>query len=116
MLGGLCRRCGANQKLQFDHIDRATKAANVADMLTAALELFEAEVRKCQLLCKPCHRKKSLEAGDQQAAQHGLGLYSRGVCRCDICRAARHAKYLRCGNSLGLWRSWERVSMAWKRS
>src|SRR5215470_14817083 len=50
-LGGRCIRCGATQKLQFDHIDRAAKVANISEITSWSLDRFRAEVDKCQLLC-----------------------------------------------------------------
>ena len=60
-LGGQCVRCGATERLEFDHIDPATKVNSIAQMSSASEAKFWAEVKKCQLLCKPCHITKTNE-------------------------------------------------------
>lgn len=97
-LGGGCAICGSTYGLQFDHVDRTTKVATIAKMWTASREKFEAELLKCQLLCKKHHIEKGRAAGDiLPASPHGSqGRYERYRCRCDICRLAhnaRHRKY-----------------------
>lgn len=62
-LGGECVRCGATSDLQMDHIDRSTKSFEISKLWSVSKARYDAEVAKCQLLCRPCHRKKSLEAG-----------------------------------------------------
>jgi hypothetical protein len=99
-LGGCCARCGATANLEFDHIDRAIKVADVSYLASkAALAKFLAEVDKCQLLCGPCHHDKSREYGETGGGQnkmtevpHGTSSgYTYWKCRCDDCRAARGA-------------------------
>jgi|14_taG_2_1085336.scaffolds.fasta_scaffold22157_1 5-methylcytosine-specific restriction endonuclease McrA len=62
-LGGQCVRCGATEKLEFDHINPLDKSLNVSNKLTLKnayqLEELIEEVDKCQLLCEDCHRKKT---------------------------------------------------------
>jgi 5-methylcytosine-specific restriction endonuclease McrA len=64
MLGGKCVRCGATSDLQFDHIDRRTKEFKIGDWWSVAYDKFLAEVKKCQILCFPCHIKKTVEEKD----------------------------------------------------
>jgi 5-methylcytosine-specific restriction endonuclease McrA len=101
-LGGSCVRCGAVDHLEFDHIDRATKVADVSYLASkASLARFLAEVDKCQLLCSPCHHDKSREYGETGGGwnknktgevPHGTSSgYLYWKCRCDPCRAARTA-------------------------
>jgi 5-methylcytosine-specific restriction endonuclease McrA len=64
MLGDQCARCGATEELEFDHIDPDMKSFSIAARIRdTRFELLEAEARKCQLLCKQCHRDKT--AGEQ---------------------------------------------------
>jgi hypothetical protein len=58
MLGGECW-CGSADDLQFDHIDPTTKLFAIASGLDRPRQELEAEVRKCQLLCRPHHIEKS---------------------------------------------------------
>jgi hypothetical protein len=60
-LGAPCARCGARcedpQSFDFDHLPGAAKVARVNWMARhRSLEAVKAEMAKCQLLCKPCHR------------------------------------------------------------
>jgi 5-methylcytosine-specific restriction endonuclease McrA len=85
-LGGCCARCGATEDLDFDHIDRTAKVRQISEATNWSLDRFLAEVDKCQLLCKSCHRSKSIEAGDNGAVTHGGGARGKHNCKCDLCR------------------------------
>lgn len=64
LLGGKCVHCGTTERLQFDHInrDRTDKKKVVAYMVfSASWDDVLKELQKCQLLCFPCHIKKSTE-------------------------------------------------------
>ena len=64
-LGGKCVRCGATERLDFDHIIPANKSYTIGSNITCfSLEELILEVDKCQLLCRPCHIQKSRENGD----------------------------------------------------
>tara|TARA_R110002012_G_scaffold35523_2_gene101273 strand:+ start:885 stop:1880 length:996 start_codon:yes stop_codon:yes gene_type:complete len=64
-LGGKCVRCGATEKLDFDHIIPADKSYTIGSNITCfSLEELILEVDKCQLLCRPCHIQKGRESGD----------------------------------------------------
>jgi 5-methylcytosine-specific restriction endonuclease McrA len=76
-LGGRCSMCGSTAKLEFDHIDPASKTINIAKLWTASRVRFEAEVSKCQLLCKACHIAKSQAEGSLKTAIKGV-RYIRG--------------------------------------
>ena len=60
-LGGKCNHCGDTDRelLEFDHVDPATKVCNVARASSFSELRFWEEVRKCQLLCPPCHKRKT---------------------------------------------------------
>lgn len=57
----ICAACGSVDQLQLDHIDPATKIHH--SIWSWSAERREAELAKCQVLCKPCHDEKS--AGEQ---------------------------------------------------
>tara|TARA_B100001059_G_scaffold228954_1_gene260779 strand:+ start:102 stop:1097 length:996 start_codon:yes stop_codon:yes gene_type:complete len=64
-LGGKCVRCGATEKLDFDHIIPANKSYTIGSNITCfSIEELILEVDKCQLLCRPCHIQKGIENGD----------------------------------------------------
>jgi hypothetical protein len=86
MLGGRCVRCGATEKLHFDHIDPSTKTFAVGSDLSRAWDVLVEEALKTQLLCPPCHVEKGRE--DRPEVGHGLYRYEYYRCRCDVCKAA----------------------------
>ena len=107
LLGGKCAACGEVSGLQFDHVNKNTKSFTISDrMACASKEILLAELAKCQLLCVPCHaRKTASECGHVLRAdrpptppkpprepvvlRHGsLVAYKYHGCRCDICTAA----------------------------
>jgi len=59
-LGSVCIVCGANENLEFDHIDPDTKLCSVARASSFSEVRFWNEVRKCQLLCTDCHKEKHI--------------------------------------------------------
>ena len=61
MLGNKCVQCGAEEELQFDHIDRSTKEFVLSGRgLDKSLKKIMDEVKKCQILCNTRHRAKTL--------------------------------------------------------
>jgi hypothetical protein len=55
-----CCRCGYNKcarALQFHHIDKANKSADISNMIRYACtrEILEKELAKCCLVCANCH-------------------------------------------------------------
>lgn len=92
-LGGRCVRCGSTDNLEFDHIDPNDKSRDICDIWTLGEKLLVEELQRCQLLCSPCHRKKTIEdnyeSGRYPRREHGtLTMHRRGKCRCDLCREA----------------------------
>ena len=90
LLGGVCVKCGASENLQFDHIDPATKVKNVTLMFNPLA--WRDEIKKCQLLCPPCHTDKTIVDLNRTKAvgTHGT-LSSYRHCKCDLCKAAKQA-------------------------
>lgn len=94
-LGGQCVRCGATERLEFDHVDSTTKEAPVSTLLDCTWERLLKELIKCQLLCRPCHVAKSFEQGDVpgKPAEHGsFAKYRHHGCRCKECTEANRLK------------------------
>ena len=88
-LGGVCVKCGSTEKLQFDHIDPATKSFTIGQKLVnTSLSRLREELAKCQLLCSECHRKKTLSDNgwDTERAHGTLSKYTKEKCRCIECR------------------------------
>jgi len=55
----------------FDHLERANKVSSIANMVAGAheLEAIKHELKKCQLLCIPCHRRKTKAEKDWMRAK-----------------------------------------------
>ena len=54
-LGGKCEKCGSASNLEFNHIDPLNK-----EMEASGKSNFKkGEYKKCELLCKSCHRRWS---------------------------------------------------------
>ena len=98
LLGSKCINCGSTERLEFDHIkmDREDDKHIVTRMIYSNKwsDVLE-ELKKCQLLCKSCHIKKSnSERGHTGLQRHGiLGTYTSG-CRCKQCSDC-HKSYMR---------------------
>ena len=89
-LGGKCVQCSERGNLDIDHIDPHTKSFTLAQCGSASEERWQDELQKCQLLCKPCHRNKTLKDRGQKSARevHGT-LSSYRYCKCELCKAAK---------------------------
>lgn len=65
-LGGKCAACGATSNLQIDHVDPESKSFTVTSCLgSLPKEKLWKELEKCQLLCRRCHRRKSMVDGSR---------------------------------------------------
>jgi 5-methylcytosine-specific restriction endonuclease McrA len=100
LLGGVCS-CGSTDRLEFDHIDPSTKKFTVGRLMSYSEAAVLEELKKCQLLCFKCHRKKTAE--EQRGREpvnkgkwrHGTTTsYMAKKCRCDECRSF-YSKYKR---------------------
>src|SRR6478609_5852456 len=93
-LGDKCKVCETNRGLEFDHIDGSTKQRDISQMLDFSMTALVTELDKCQLLCKPCHMKKTIaDRGYAIAANGSTGMYTNRGCRCTKCTAANTAYY-----------------------
>lgn len=84
--GKVCACCGGSQELEVDHVDRALKVSH--KVWSWSLKRMEAELQKCQVLCRPCHQKKT---SAEVAPPHGTNSRYTGPswrCRCAACRRA----------------------------
>jgi 5-methylcytosine-specific restriction endonuclease McrA len=59
ILGGKCIKCGSIDNLEFDHIYPNTKSFTITHKLTRKIDILIDEIKKCQLLCYSCHKKKT---------------------------------------------------------
>ena len=88
LLGNKCVICGSSEKLEIDHIEYKNKSFSIAKFHSLTDEKLLEEVKKCQLLCFKCHRRKTIEErGYNTREQHGtMACYRHGHCRCPECR------------------------------
>ena len=94
-LGGRCVVCGTNQELEFDHKTPVNKTFSISRLWNVKKEKYIKEIRKCQLLCKKCHIKKTREERGQKNARETHGtLSSYRYCKCKLCKDANN-KYMR---------------------
>jgi hypothetical protein len=89
--------CGSTEDLEFDHEDASSKAWDVSNLFRRSL-LLEEEVKKCRLLCHPCHWRKTVESGElrcvnkipEEEFRHGTArMYCYRKCRCEDCIEAK---------------------------
>lgn len=85
---GPCAHCGSWEDLEVDHIDRTKKLSH--RVWSWSKERRDAELAKCQVLCRTCHMEKGREVGDiPPEVTHGnRKMYEDKGCRCEICRKA----------------------------
>lgn len=58
MTGKLCARCGGADRLELHHRDPQKKAGH--KIWSWAKLRREAEISKCEVLCRPCHNRHHL--------------------------------------------------------
>lgn len=76
-----CIVCGCTDDLEVDHVDRSLKISH--RIWSWSNERRDAELSKCQILCKTHHAEKtSIEKS--RPITHGNSGYDRG-CRCTEC-------------------------------
>lgn len=92
LLGGKCKRCGTKEgPFHIDHIDASKKTMRAADSHSTADAKVKEEMKNFQLLCGPCHKKKTNEEWDYSVPKPRHGTYwmaRRYKCRCDKCTKA----------------------------
>lgn len=68
LLGGQCFECcNTNRKLEFHHRDPEVKVDRV--QWSWSWKRILEEVAKCDLLCRKCHAKHTIEQAKQQVSQ-----------------------------------------------
>ena len=90
-LGGKCARCGSQDQLELDHVDRSTKRGDLGKLFTQGEARYLNELAKCQLLCSACHIEKTRS---EISVEHGGGLSGKRNCKCAPCRIKKN-EYMR---------------------
>lgn len=86
--GKKCANCNSKENLELDHKDPKTKVDHKVWSWSETRRL--AELAKCQVLCRKCHRAKT-EADAYLKPPHGtVARYvsHRWKCNCQLCRNA----------------------------
>lgn len=90
-LGGQCRQCGSEENLEVDHIDRTLKVESIGKLWTYKKERLDEELKKCQLLCKECHKNKTLnDLGKNKAIGNHGTISTHRYCKCVLCKKAHN--------------------------
>jgi len=84
--GKVCVDCGADERLELDHIDPALKVDHKIWSWSEARR--EAEIAKCEIRCRPCHAKRHARLARSKWVHGSLVMYKNAACRCDECRRA----------------------------
>lgn len=91
LAGKSCVRCGSTERLEVDHIDPSTKVTHT--FWDYSEKKRAEELKKCQVLCRSCHLKKSATDRGHIAGGRCGSRYKYEVlkCRCDLCRECKKA-------------------------
>jgi hypothetical protein len=68
---GPCHKCGSWANLEVDHIDPSTKISS--KFWGWSTERREAELAKCQALCRPCHIDKTVTQNENKGVRQVRG-------------------------------------------
>jgi 5-methylcytosine-specific restriction endonuclease McrA len=80
---GPCKKCRTWDNLEVDHIDPSKKEVRIATIWSRKKEFREAELAKCQVLCKACHFKKTTK----ENKEFGHGTPAKyATCNCVVCK------------------------------
>lgn len=72
---GPCVRCESTEDMQVDHIDPTKKVSH--KVWTWAAHRREAELAKCQVLCRLCHEAKTNSDGRRRLTDGDVALMRR---------------------------------------
>ena len=103
MMGGSCVVCGSEDNLEFDHIKPSDKSFSISRYY-GSLENIEAELKKCQLLCKQCHletTRSEVRSGSHCRQGHKFSVRN-GRNFCKECDKIRKIKWREKRRQLGL--------------
>lgn len=98
-INGPCKHCGTWENLEVDHIKREDKTMHTASIWSKRQEVRERELSKCQVLCRECHLKKTLDEANYPGIIHGSSRgYDHYACRCDECKEAKRKRSMKSRN------------------
>jgi 5-methylcytosine-specific restriction endonuclease McrA len=84
---GPCKKCSTWNNLEVDHIDPSKKQMRIAVIWSRKKEVRDAELSKCQVLCKSCHFEKT--AKENKEFGHGTPV-KYATCDCVVCNQMKN--------------------------
>lgn len=98
-INGPCKHCGTWENLEVDHIKREDKTMHTASIWSKRQEVRELELSKCQVLCRECHLKKTIEESNYPGIIHGSTRgYDHYGCRCEECKLTKRKRSMKLRN------------------
>lgn len=96
LLGNKCTVCESEINLEIDHIHRKLKSFNVSKAwATTNTDLLKDELKKCQTLCKSCHKEKTIsefKIDKIREINHGTKYaWMKRKCQCPVCNNSKRA-------------------------
>ncbi len=87
---GPCTVCDSSDDLEVDHVDPEIKVTH--NIWSWSTKRRSEELKKCQVLCSDCHKKKTAKE-KWRPIPHGTdNAYTKRCCRCKKCRLAHRKK------------------------
>ena len=80
---GPCKKCSSLDALEIDHIDPKDKVDHRVWSWTKKRK--KKELKKCQVLCEKCHRKKTSKQMRKPIVHGTISAYHYRKCRCRPC-------------------------------
>jgi hypothetical protein len=80
---GPCKKCGSWENLEVDHIDPSKKVDH--KVWSWSEERRNIELAKCQILCSPCHKKKSKLFYFSKIEHGTYAMRNTWKCECEKC-------------------------------
>ncbi len=116
---GPCAHCGSHKELEVDHRNAATKKLPVTALwsLSPSNPKRVKELAKCWVLCKTCHKRKTLEDREYARGEaNGQSKWTAGQVYTMRVLRAKGLTYAQIGARFGTGRQnvWEVCNKTWK--
>jgi len=99
--GGKCIKCGSIENLEIDHIKPELKLIEIYALweFNSNNKRYIDELKKCQILCRKCHRIKTSDEQRKPIIHGTQSGYNIHKCKCELCknceRKRSRMKYLK---------------------
>lgn len=97
----LCNQLYGNDLMQFDHLDRSKKTANVRLIAHShSLNKVNEEFSKCSIICIYCHRRKTKEEAPKECINDKMEEFGPNTLICKRCNISQNQRdFLICKGS-----------------